>query len=177
MKNYVQEGDILDLAAPYAVNAGDGAQVGSIFAVAVNALANTEVGPFARCGVFDLTALSTATGAQGAKVYWDNANKRVDTDSTVGQLIGALETAKLNAETTARVVLNEGVPSTAEGPQGAIADLTLGTNITAATANSSLEDSAATNPSDANFNNNMKEIGAKVNGILAALRAAGVIAA
>lgn len=50
---------------------------------------------------------------------------------------------------------------------GSSAALTYGTNITAATANGSLEDSAATNPSEANFNNNMKEIGEKLNGLLA----------
>jgi len=49
---------------------------------------------------------------------------------------------------------------------GDTADLTMGTNITAATANGSLEDSAATNPSDTNFNNNMKEIATKINAML-----------
>ncbi|MBS1188914.1 MAG: hypothetical protein H6R10_706 [Rhodocyclaceae bacterium] len=137
-KNYLQEGDVLDLVAPYAVAAGDGAQVGSIFGVAINALALSESGPFARCGVFELTALSTATGAQGAKAYWDNVNKRVDTDSTVGLLIGALLAAKTNGQTTAQVVLNEGVPSTAEGPQAAIVSLTDSTG--AATNDSTLAD-------------------------------------
>lgn len=122
--NYVQEGDVLDLTAPYAVSAGGGAQVGSIFGVAVNDLDNGVAGPFARSGVFDLTALTTATGAQGAKVYWDNANKHVDTDGTVGILIGALVDAKTNGQTTARVALNEAVPDTSEGPQAAIVALT-----------------------------------------------------
>lgn len=176
-KNYIGEGDVLDLVAPYAVASGDGAQIGSIFGVAINALALSETGPFARCGVFELTALSTATGAQGAKVYWDNSNKHCDADSTVGMLIGALATAKTNGQTTAIVVLNEGVPSTAEGPQGAIADLAFGTNITAATANGTLTDSAATNPTEAQFNELAKETGTKINGILAALRAAGIITA
>lgn len=122
--NYVQEGDVLDLAAPYDVASGAGAQIGSVFGVALLALLSGVVGPFARSGVFDLTALSTATGAQGAKAYWDNGNKRVDTDPTVGMLIGALSVAKLNGETTARVAVNCCVPSTAEGPQGAIGALT-----------------------------------------------------
>lgn len=128
-KNYVKEGDVLDLAAPYAVSSGDGAQVGSVFGVAVCDLANGATGPFARCGVFDLTALSTAVGAQGAKVYWDNANKRVDTDGTVGILIGVLEDAKANGDTTARVVLNEAVADMAEGPQPTIVALTDSTGL------------------------------------------------
>lgn len=121
--NYVKEGDVLDLTAPYAVSSGDGAQVGSVFGVAINDLANAEAGPFARCGVFDLAALSTAVGAQGAKAYWDNTNKRVDTDGTVGILIGVLEDAKADGDTTARVVLNEAVVGVSEGPQAAVADV------------------------------------------------------
>ncbi len=53
--------------------------------------------------------------------------------------------------------------------------LTMGTDITAGTANGSLEDSAATNPSKVNFDNNMKEINTVLTAILAdnvALRAA-----
>lgn len=57
----------------------------------------------------------------------------------------------------------------------AVADLTMGTNVTAATANGSLEDSSATNPTEAQFNNNMKELGTKINAILAALRLAGIV--
>lgn len=176
-KNYVQEGDVLTLAAPYDVASGAGAQIGSVFGVALVALLSGAVGEFARCGVFSLTALSTATGAQGAKVYWDNSNKRVDTDPTVGMLIGALTTAKTNGQTTAIVVLNECVPSDAEGPQAAIADLTFGTAIAAATANGALVDSSATNPTDAQFNELAKELGTKINAILAVMRTRGDIAA
>jgi predicted RecA/RadA family phage recombinase len=35
MKNYVQEGDVLTLTAPYAVASGAGLQVGSIFGFAL----------------------------------------------------------------------------------------------------------------------------------------------
>lgn len=194
-KNYVQEGSVLDLAAPYGVLSGAGAQVGSIFGVALVDLASGAVGSFARDGVFDLTALSTATGAQGAKVYWDNTNKRVDTDGSVGPLIGALTVAKANGETTARVALNEAVASTAEGPQPAVADLT---GTLTGTANGSLVDVAATaaataggaTPTAANVdagiatavasivtgvNEQNKELQTKLNALLATLRTAGII--
>ncbi len=195
MKNYVQEGDTLTLTAPYARNSGEGALVGAIFGVACNDVANGASGEFLRDGVFDLTATTTATGSMGAKAYWDDGNKRVDTDSTVGMLIGALVVAKINGQTTARVVLNESIPSTAEGPQDAIADLS---GSLTGTANGSLVDVAATagscagnaTPSAANVdtaiatavasivagvNEQNKEIQTKLNAILAALRAAGVI--
>lgn len=122
--NYVQEGDVLTLTAPYTVTSGQGAQIGSQFGVALADITNAVAGEFATSGVWDLTALSTATGAQGAKAYWDNNNKRVDTDGTVGILIGSLVTAKTNGQTTARVKLNEAVGDMSEGPQPAIAALT-----------------------------------------------------
>lgn len=68
------------------------------------------------------------------------------------------------------------VSSAAPAQGAAVADLTFGTNITAATANGSLTDSSATNPTEAQFNEPAKELGTKINDILAALRAAGVIA-
>lgn len=113
MKNYVQPGDVITLVAPYAVGSGGGAVVGSIFGVATNEYANGATGEFATKGVFDLTALSTATFAQGAKVYWDNTNKRCAATATGYFLIGVAVNAKANGETTARVRLN-GVAITAE---------------------------------------------------------------
>ena len=65
--------------------------------------------------------------------------------------------------------------SGAGGAAAAIADLTAGTNITAATADGVLTDSSATNPSDAQFNELAKEFQTKINLILAALRSANII--
>lgn len=106
MKNYVQEGDTLTLTAPYARNAGDGALIGAIFGVACNDVANGSSGEFAIEGVFDITALSTDTGAAGVKMYWDDANKRLTTTPTGNTLVGALTKAKANGEITARVRLD-----------------------------------------------------------------------
>jgi predicted RecA/RadA family phage recombinase len=79
MKNYVQKGETITLTAPYAVSAGGGALVGSVFGVATNDYANGEDGEFQVAGVFDLTRETGAsTGfTQGALIYWDNTNKRI----------------------------------------------------------------------------------------------------
>lgn len=107
MKNFVQEGDILPLTAPYAVSAGGGAQVGTnIFGVAVKDLASGASGEFQVEGVFDLTALSTDTGSAGTIWYWDNTNKRVTTTSTSNLKIGVGTGTKASGDTTARVRLN-----------------------------------------------------------------------
>jgi predicted RecA/RadA family phage recombinase len=178
MRNFKQEGDILPVAAPYDRSSGQGCQVGAIFGVAVSD-ADYDAGEdvqLKRTGVFELAKTSAQSWAVGDRIYWDDSNKRCDNVATVGMLIGfALEVAA-NPSSVGVVCLAGSPSDLLEGQQAAIADLTMGTNVTAATANGSLEDSAATNPTEANFNNNMKELGAKVNAILAALRIHGLIA-
>ena len=76
MKNQVQSDEIITLAAPYAVNSGAGALIGSLFGVAGKTLANGETGAFATRGVFDLAKVGSQAWTVGAKIYWDNTNKR-----------------------------------------------------------------------------------------------------
>jgi predicted RecA/RadA family phage recombinase len=106
MKNYVQNGDVLSLTAPYAVSAGDGLLVGSLFAVACAAAANGAAVEAMPEGVFDITALSTDAGSAGTKMYWDNTNKRLTTTSTSNTLVGVLVVAKASGDTTARVYVD-----------------------------------------------------------------------
>lgn len=107
MKNFVQAGVILSLSAPYAVASGDGLLVGSIFGVATNAAANgAPVEAYVGPSVMALSCLSTDTGTVGAKMYWDNTNKRLTTTVGANSLVGVLVVAKLAAETTATIRLN-----------------------------------------------------------------------
>ena len=106
MKNYKQAGDIITVAAPYALASGDGALVGSLFGVATNAAANGASVELKTTGVFDLTALSTDTGTVGTKVYWDNTNKRITTTASGNSLVGVITVAKANGDATASVRLN-----------------------------------------------------------------------
>ena len=105
MKNYIQEGDRIALAAPYAVSSGGGALIGAVFGVAVTDLANAEVGTFALEGVY---TLPKATGAAtlGAKAYWDNTNKNVTATSTSNTLVGVFVAAYASGDTSANVRLN-----------------------------------------------------------------------
>lgn len=88
MKNFIQDGDVLELAAPYAVNSGAGALIGSCFGVATKTLANAEVGNFAIKGVFELAKVGSQAWTVGAKIYWDNTNKYCTTTSSGNTLIG-----------------------------------------------------------------------------------------
>lgn len=105
MKNFVQDGDVLTLTAPYAVASGGGALVGTLFGVATSTVANAAQGEFATTGVFDLPKASGAI-TQGAKVYWDNTNKVVTTTASGNSLIGAAIAAAVSGDATARVRLN-----------------------------------------------------------------------
>ncbi|WP_240636165.1 DUF2190 family protein [Caldimonas tepidiphila] len=106
MKNFIQSGLTMALIAPYAVAAGAGMLVGSLFAVAATTAANGAEVEGHTVGVFELTALATDTGAVGAKVYWDNTNKRCTVTATGNTLIGCLAAAKGAGEATMRVRLN-----------------------------------------------------------------------
>ena len=108
MKNFVQEGDRLDLAAPYAVTSGQGALVGATFGVAITDLASGAVGAFSIEGVFTLTKATGAStgGAAGALAYWNNTNRNVTAAASGNTKIGVFTATCADADTTARVRLN-----------------------------------------------------------------------
>jgi predicted RecA/RadA family phage recombinase len=106
MKNKVQSGKVMPVTAPYAVTGGQGMQVGALFGVASGDAANGAEVQIDREGVFDITAVTADTGAQGAKVYWDNAARKITTTATNNTLVGVLAAAKSNGDTTARVLLD-----------------------------------------------------------------------
>jgi predicted RecA/RadA family phage recombinase len=109
MKNYVQEGDVITVPAPYAVTSGQGVLIGSLFGVAgcdAASGANVEIVPE---GVFDITANVADVATAGTKAYWDNVNRRITTPAAGNQLVGALTLAKGGSDTTARVFLDGAV--------------------------------------------------------------------
>ncbi|CUH17814.1 hypothetical protein JSE7799_00411 [Jannaschia seosinensis] len=88
MKNYVQPGNTITLAAPYAVASGDGLLVGSIFGVASGDAASGESVEVALVGVFDLKKVASQTWSAGDKVYWDNTNKEATKTATGNTAVG-----------------------------------------------------------------------------------------
>jgi predicted RecA/RadA family phage recombinase len=108
MKNYVKPGNATTLTAPYAVASGDGLLVGSIFGVASCTAALGETVEAALVGVFDLTKVGSQAWTAGAKVYWDNTNKRCTTVATDNTLIGVATEAVASGagDTIGRVRLN-----------------------------------------------------------------------
>mgnify|MGYP006283970171 CR=1 FL=1 len=108
MKNYVQPGNTITLTAPYAVTSGDGLLVGAIFGVAAGDADSGATVETALVGVFDITKIGSQAWTVGAKVYWDDTNKRCTTVATDNTLVGvAVEAVAGGAsDTIGRVRLN-----------------------------------------------------------------------
>ncbi|WP_099865928.1 DUF2190 family protein [Pararhizobium haloflavum] len=108
MKNHVQPGNTITLTAPYAVASGDGLLVGSIFGIATGGATLGEPVEAALVGVFDITKIGSQAWTAGAKIYWDDTNKRTTNVATSNTLIGvAIEAVAGGAgDTHGRVRLN-----------------------------------------------------------------------
>jgi predicted RecA/RadA family phage recombinase len=105
MKNFVQEGDALTLAAPYDVTSGSGALVGSIFGVAVHdALSGADV-TLELEGVYSLKKTSAQAWTVGAKIYWDNTAKECTATVASNTLIGVAVEAAANSSSMGKVRL------------------------------------------------------------------------
>ena len=106
MKNKIQNGDVLSLAAPYDRTSGQGALIGSIFGVSVTDVLSGATGQFAVESVFEINKLSTDVVSLGSKIYWDDTNKRCTVTATGNTLIGAAIEAAGNGVSTVKVRLN-----------------------------------------------------------------------
>lgn len=165
-QSYRQPGELLTLVAPYArATSGLGAKVGSIFGVSTGAVANAVEGVFSVDGVHELAKTSAQAWAQGDAIYWDDTNKRCDNVGTVGMLIGYATATAANPSATGLVSLElpparaAAVASLTDSSGGAAADGTIGAVTDVATAAAAV-----------------KELATKLNELLAALRAAGILA-
>lgn len=124
MKNFVQKGEVITLTAPYAVSAGDGMLVGSLFGFATtDGASGAEIETFVGSGVFDIAKVSAQAWSEGASIYWDNSNKYATTTSSGNTFIGFAALAAANPSSTGRVLTSVGIPGAvgatgATGPTG-----------------------------------------------------------
>lgn len=117
MRNYVQPGDQLTIAAPYAVTAGQGVLAGALFGVAFGDADNGATVDIKTSGVFDLAKASAAVFTVGAPVYFDTATKTArsgndDDSNSAGDneaLIGVAVAAAGAGASTVRVRLGSPV--------------------------------------------------------------------
>jgi predicted RecA/RadA family phage recombinase len=106
MKNFIQRGEVITLAAPYDVASGAGLLVGTIFGVATSAALSGEAVETAVCGVYELAKTSAQAWTVGAKIYWDDTAKVCTTVTTSNTLIGVAVAAAANPSAAGLVRLN-----------------------------------------------------------------------
>lgn len=112
MKNYVQDGKALDLAAPYAVVSGAGFKVGQLIAIAAMDAASAAIVAGYVEGVFDVLAEGAGSGqvwAPGDLIYWDNTAKQFTKTSTSNTKAGYAAGDKLTAGVLGRLRLVPGL--------------------------------------------------------------------
>ena len=106
MKNFIQNGDILELSTPYDRLSGQGALVGAIFGVATADYTTGTNGQYLVSGVVELNKATADVVTQGAKLYWANTPKEVTIISSGNTLIGVAVVPAANGTTTVNVRLN-----------------------------------------------------------------------
>jgi predicted RecA/RadA family phage recombinase len=105
--NYVQEGEVLTLTAPYNRTSGQAALIGTgLFGVALTTVSSGAQAAFAMEGVFTLTKKSDQEWATiGLPIYWDNSNKELTTTSSGNTLVGYNTATAANPSTTGTIRL------------------------------------------------------------------------
>lgn len=107
-KNFVADGDIIRMTAPYALTSGQGALVGALFGIAQHDAAISTSVALGMEGVYDITKEPSLAISAGVRVFWDDTNKRITTTATGNFQVGFCTVAALAADTTVRVLLERG---------------------------------------------------------------------
>lgn len=76
MNNYVHEGAVIDIVAPYEVEAGQGVLMGDLFGIATSWACQGEQLTIRLNGVFDLLRSMDQDWNVGDPIYWDHAERR-----------------------------------------------------------------------------------------------------
>lgn len=100
MKNFIQDGVSVTVAAPAAVSSGDGVLVGSLFGVASTDAENGADVAICTQGVFELPKTSAQAWTVGQKVYWAAGAGEATTVASGNTLIGVALKAAANPSDT-----------------------------------------------------------------------------
>ena len=104
MKNYINEGEAIDINVASAITSGQLVTIGELVGVAVNTTATSVDNVMKICGVFEVPK---ATGAItfGAKLYHDTVAGNVTTTAGSLKLAGYAVSAQLSGDATVKLKL------------------------------------------------------------------------
>ncbi len=105
-KNSLGEGEPWDVVAPANVVGGQAFLVGTILVVAARDASNGDVVPAYTCGLWTLPKATGEAWTIGAKLYWDDTNKRFTTTASGNTFRGCAGQAQASGDTTGLVRLN-----------------------------------------------------------------------
>lgn len=110
MKNFIANGETINITAAAAIASGRGVLVGSIFGVAEGAAAIGETAVIRLVGVFALPKAPSQAWTVGQTIYWDAAASRTTNVLTGNTRIGIATQAVAGGvgDTTGIVRLNGG---------------------------------------------------------------------
>lgn len=167
LARYVQKGDAIDYRPTSAIVAGDVVVIADLIGVARLDIGANTLGSLAVVGVFDVVKAGMAVPA-GFAVYWDAGAKQATLVSGSNHYLGKAVAAAEAGDETLRVLLNAPYSlGTAFAAGDAIADLTDNSGGTAADTVPAI--------TDENSQIAVASLAAKINRILSALRAVGII--
>jgi predicted RecA/RadA family phage recombinase len=109
--NFIAGVDRWELPAPYAVTSGQGLLVGALFGIALATAANGANVPVSFEGIFDVTKEPSLAITQGARLFWDNTNRRLTTTATSNFQVGIAVVAAGASDTTVRCLVGARVPA------------------------------------------------------------------
>jgi len=107
MQNFVQQGIVVTVTAPYAVSSGGGCLVGALFGVAAVTAGSGDSLELCTFGVFDIAKTSALAITAGDVLYWDDTNKELNKTSSGVQVAVAVADAA-NPSSTVRARLSSG---------------------------------------------------------------------
>ena len=122
-QNYSQPGKALTVVAPYALSAGDGCLVGSIFGFACDDALITADVVIDTEGVHEAAKTAAEAWAVGDRVFWVVATDLLSNVPTSGMFVGVATEIAANPTSTGFVKLCPGA-ELAEGVQAAVVVLT-----------------------------------------------------
>lgn len=106
MKNFVQEGHVLDHTPSAAVASGAMVVIGARVGIAVTDIPAGATGALRVKGVVEVAKLAADTPVQGALLYWDATNNRATTAASGNTLAGYAAKAAGAGVSTVWLALN-----------------------------------------------------------------------
>lgn len=124
MHNFIQPGNVLGLTAPSGgVVSGLGYQIGSLFVVATDTIAEDLEFQGQISGVIDLVKTTSQAWTEGQLLYWDDGTSKVTSVAGANLLVGVASRDAGSSDATGRVRLNGTAPDSATAGNVVTADL------------------------------------------------------